>query len=199
MDIKKIIKFNKIDSSEEKTIVANNDGNIVTSSNKIDGVISGSTAEEKDMTNNEKKIAGPSFFSRIFKKGIFNKKSKVETEPIPIKEKKKLNLEINFKNLDVKSMFFQTEDFWFRRYRIIIATLFFAVVAGGTYFLYQELYNSGWSESEKQQYINSQKKEVTFSEDKFDGVLEEIELRKKMSESGSKNVNNIFKTIEEEK
>lgn len=107
-------------------------------------------------------------------------------------------LQFEFKSKKIKTI--QAEDVlneiksgWFKYYQKVFIVVFVLTIAGGGYIWYSSLYNSQWSEFQKQQYIDSQQKKESFNENNFKEIIKVIDDRKNIYEGESMEVKDIFK------
>jgi len=98
-----------------------------------------------------------------------------------------INMKVETKKLAQKTIFF------FRGKDKLIAPIIFLACIGYCIFLwYSYVYNSQWSENQKQEYKNNQGKEIVFDEKKFNNVVASIENRQTEFNKKVDNVNDIF-------
>ena len=64
----------------------------------------------------------------------------------------------------------------------------------GGYVWQQNLYGSGWSAEKKQEYINTQNKNVIFKENDFQKILDDIQTRTNENTKEYQPIKDIFKT-----
>jgi hypothetical protein len=100
---------------------------------------------------------------------------------------------ISLKNIDAAKasaglfLFFQKNVRWF-----FFAAIFGAILYGG--FVWRKcVYNSGWSESKKQEYIKSKDKGAVFNKSAFEGMVAEKERREREAEKKSEGITDIFR------
>lgn len=78
-----------------------------------------------------------------------------------------------------------------RRWIVLFAAL--ALLAYCAFLWYQYIYNARWSDSKKQEYIQTKAKEVVFDENKFDEVVNELERRESESKNNLASPRDIFR------
>ncbi len=98
-------------------------------------------------------------------------------------------------NFDLKSIFGKISSIWMRFYQLVFIVFFLAMAGIGVYFWYVSLYRSGWSEEKKNQYISTKQTEVSFKEDDFKTLMQEIENRKAGYKNKLPPIKNIFEPL----
>ncbi|MEK7598308.1 MAG: hypothetical protein AAB487_01080 [Patescibacteria group bacterium] len=88
--------------------------------------------------------------------------------------------------LDKISTFLKEKSRWI----LFFIFLFFMGYSAYLWNIY--IYNSTWSESRKQEYINTKEKEAIFKKDKFRSVIDETRNRKANYQKNIEDVPNIF-------
>lgn len=83
-------------------------------------------------------------------------------------------------------LFFASKIIW-----IFIILLIFSI-ACLAYIWYFFVFNAGWSEGKKQEYLNTHGKEVILDEKKFNSVIAEFSKRKENQNFTREAVKNIF-------
>jgi len=81
---------------------------------------------------------------------------------------------------------------WRKIHRILFFGLLFAAVILGGYIWQQNLYGKGWSAERKQEYINTQSKEVIFKEENFQKALDNISSRNDENSKKYQPIKDIF-------
>ncbi|MFH0969064.1 MAG: hypothetical protein V1804_00985 [Patescibacteria group bacterium] len=99
-----------------------------------------------------------------------------------------------FKNnyLDPKKIMGVCSAFWNNHSKLIFAIFSFAIIFLGTFFWYRIIYKSDWSSEEKEQYKNSQNKEVQLKDKELKLIIEEIDRKKSVYGEPAKEYKNIF-------
>ncbi|MCX6763308.1 MAG: hypothetical protein NTZ97_01050 [Candidatus Moranbacteria bacterium] len=92
----------------------------------------------------------------------------------------------------IKNLFKNLPIFIRKRRKLILFSIFLLLLGCSAYQWYRYVYNFGWSEAKKQEYINSKEKMTTFDEEKFNQVIQEIEKRKAEEKIKIENIPNIF-------
>jgi len=82
---------------------------------------------------------------------------------------------------------------WKKIHTILFFILLFAAIFSGGYIWQQNLYGEGWSIEKKQEYMNTQNKNVIFKENDFQKVLDNISLRKDENSKEYQSMKDIFK------
>lgn len=84
-------------------------------------------------------------------------------------------------------------NFLAKKNRIFLLLFSLILLGYYGYLGYSHLYHPGWSEDEKQIYIQSRNEEnINFNEDKFDKVISEIANRKNNFQKSVENIPDIF-------
>ena len=112
-------------------------------------------------------------------------------------KKKLFKFKFDKNSFNVKKPVRKVFSFWIKHRKAIFIIILLAVCGAGIYLFYKNLYEERWSHEDEIQYINSQRQDVNFKEDKFRKVMEEIERRERAYESEFQPVNNIFKPLGE--
>jgi hypothetical protein len=97
-------------------------------------------------------------------------------------------IKLNYFKNRIKKLFF----WWIENSNFIFIILFSALSAYGAFLMYQGLYNSNWSNDQKNVYISSQQKNVQFKEDFFVEIISEINRRRSEYEKEVSFGSNIF-------
>ena len=82
---------------------------------------------------------------------------------------------------------------WQKIHMMLFFVLLFTVIVFGGYIWQQNLYSAGWSAEKKQEYINTQGREVIFKENDFQKVLDDISSRKDENSKEYQPIKDIFK------
>lgn len=83
----------------------------------------------------------------------------------------------------IKSIASSAGNFWLSHYSSAFVLALLATTVLGGYIWYQTTYRSAWSGEQKDEYMNSQHRDVTFQEQRFRDMLSIIEKRKNSFES----------------
>ena len=109
-------------------------------------------------------------------------------------------MKINFKLFSNNASNFSKEKIvgliahiWKKIHTILFFVLLFLAIVFGGYIWQQNLYGAGWSTERKQEYTNTQNKEVIFKGDDFQKVLDDIQARKEENSKEYKPIKDIFK------
>ena len=113
-------------------------------------------------------------------------------------ERKLFKFRFKFKkgNLNVKKPAGKFFYFWIKHNKATFIIALLAVCGVGLYLFYKNLYEEQWSQEDKIQHINSQRREVNLKEDKFKKVMEEIRRKEDAYKIEFQPVNDIFKLLE---
>ena len=84
--------------------------------------------------------------------------------------------------------------FWQKIYKIIFFILLLCMIALGAYFWQKNLLGEAWSAEKKQEYLDSQNKDVIFKENDFKKALIDIEMRKNGDTDNQEIIKDIFKS-----
>lgn len=103
-------------------------------------------------------------------------------------------LKIKKTGADIKKFLASAASFWISRQQFVFIALVIASAVLGAYFWCRNIYWSGWSEEQKQNYSASQGREINLKEEEFKKVLAEIENRQNLFESEYQPVKDIFKS-----
>jgi len=98
--------------------------------------------------------------------------------------------------LSLKKTAIKIFQFWAKRREIFFIVVSLMVFGLGLYFSYISLYKNPWNEEKKSQYISSQRQEISFQEEKFKQVIEEINRKKETCQKDFPPVKDIFKPLE---
>lgn len=112
-------------------------------------------------------------------------------------KKKLFEFKFEKSDLNVKKLTGKVFYFWIKHRKAIFIVMLLAVCGMGIYLFYKNLYKERWSKEDEIQYINSQRRDVNFKEDKFKKVIEEIERKASAHESEFQPVNDIFRPLGE--
>ena len=82
---------------------------------------------------------------------------------------------------------------WQKIHMLLFFVLLFAAIIFGGYIWQQNLYGEGWSAERKQEYTNTQNREVLFKENDFQKVLDDIQARKDENAKEYQPIKGIFK------
>jgi hypothetical protein len=83
--------------------------------------------------------------------------------------------------------------FLLKKNRIFLVIISVAIFGYCAYLWYNYLYQPGWSEAQKQAYIESRQEEkVVFNKNKFNKVISELENRKNNFQKSVENIPDIF-------
>ena len=83
--------------------------------------------------------------------------------------------------------------FWNRFFKLFLTLFFLGVAAWGGYLWYFNLYNSQWSEAEKNTFLNTQSKETDFKKDILEKVIRKIDESQEKFNQETLPAKNIFK------
>lgn len=103
----------------------------------------------------------------------------------------KFDIKIDSK-MDLKQITETASDVW---QKIHMSLFFFALliaIAIGGYVWKQNVYSGEWSNIKKQEYLNTQNKEVIFKENDFQKISEDILLRKEENTKEYQPMKDIF-------
>jgi len=96
----------------------------------------------------------------------------------------------NFSNEKIVSLI---AHIWQKIHMMLFFVLLFVAIVFGGYIWQQNLYGAGWSAERKQEYMNTQNKEVIFKENDFQKVLDDIQARKDENAKEYQPIKDIFK------
>jgi ammonia channel protein AmtB len=86
-----------------------------------------------------------------------------------------------------------SSGFLLEKNRLAMLIISFIAVGFCAYLWYSYIYNPSWSESRKQEYIESRKEEsVVFDKNNFNKVISETENRKNNFQKSTENIPDIF-------
>ncbi|MCK9379177.1 MAG: hypothetical protein M0P97_03490 [Candidatus Moranbacteria bacterium] len=88
-----------------------------------------------------------------------------------------MNILEQTKKIDIKNKIGKIFSIWMKYDNLIFVIFFATLSAYGAFIMYQSLYDSGWDENQKANYIASQQKNVQLKEDKFMEVVSEMKRR----------------------
>lgn len=111
-------------------------------------------------------------------------------------KKKLFELKFEKSDLNIKKLAGRVFYSWIKHRKAIFIIMSLAVCGTGIYLFYENLYEERWSQEDEIQYINSQRQNVNFKEDKFKKVMEEIERKERAYESEFQSVKDVFKPLE---
>lgn len=103
----------------------------------------------------------------------------------------KLNAEKNFK-LDIGSVGHFTGTIWNKSRTVIFFVLLVLSILTGGLIWRQSLLGAGWSQERKQEFLDSQNKNVEFKQQSYQKVTEQIEDRKNQSLEEYQPIKDIF-------
>jgi hypothetical protein len=85
--------------------------------------------------------------------------------------------------------------FWQKISKIVLVVFLGAMIFLGGYIWQKSLSGGAWSDEKKQEYLDTQNKEVILNESSFEKAFLNVEMRKKnISNDNTKVRKNIFKT-----
>lgn len=100
----------------------------------------------------------------------------------------------NLKKISPKNVGHFLGTLWRKTWKFILVLFFMGLVGFGAYFWYQIVYQSGWSETEKKQYLLKNYPERNLNLETFQKVIDLTEIRKRIFESDVRPEKDIFKT-----
>jgi hypothetical protein len=106
-----------------------------------------------------------------------------------------MNLKLNFKNANIfksGNLAGKLTFFWQKIHIWIFFVLLVAVIAFAFFVWQSSLNGSGWDQQRKQEYLNSQDKNIVFKENEFKKVIADIEKRFNHSTESYEPLRNIF-------
>ena len=104
----------------------------------------------------------------------------------------KFDIKIDSK-IDIKSIFKMASNVWKKIHTLLFFVALLIAIAFGGYIWKQNVYSGEWSNAKKQEYINSQNKEIIFKEADFKKVTNDIQARKNASENPYQPIKDIIK------
>lgn len=81
---------------------------------------------------------------------------------------------------------------WNKIHMMLFFLLLIGFIAAGWRIWQQSLSGAGWSQQKKQDYLNSQNKEITFKEKEFVKTIEDMEARQRARSEEYRSIKNIF-------
>jgi hypothetical protein len=96
-------------------------------------------------------------------------------------------------NIDIKHVAEVASRTWQKMHVLLFFVGLFIFIAIGGYIWKQNIYSGEWSNEKKQEYINTQNKEVIFKEDDFQKVFDDISSRKEENSKEYQPIKDIFK------
>jgi len=99
----------------------------------------------------------------------------------------------NSKKINPVNLIDATGTFWNNNYRIFFAVAFVVAFGLGGYFWYESLYQSAWSDQERENYKTAKDSGINFKENDFSGALDIIEKRKVEYVQEQSSLRDIFK------
>lgn len=93
-----------------------------------------------------------------------------------------------FQNMGGKAVIF-----WNRFFRLFLGMFFLGMMAWAGYIWYLNLYQGGWSEEEKNEFLNSQSNEMEFQRDLLGKVVRKIDASRAKFNQEILPAKNIFK------
>jgi hypothetical protein len=84
--------------------------------------------------------------------------------------------------------------FWLAHQLLLFITFVFLAAAAGGYYWYKFQFFSDWSAEQKQEYANTQGRDINLKEDEFRKMLDDIANRQKIFKSEHQTAKDIFKT-----
>lgn len=105
-------------------------------------------------------------------------------------------MNLNFKNFSpsaLKQFASFAAHLWHKLRTLLFFIFSLAIIALGVYIWQQSLFGKGWDDARKQEYINSQSRRVIFKEEEFGKILNDIQVRKNVSENQYQPSKDIFK------
>ena len=88
-------------------------------------------------------------------------------------------------------------QFWVEHREMFFIIVSLIIFGLGLYFSYVSLYKNAWNEEKKNQYISSQRQEISFKEKSFTRVVEKIDRKKENYQKDFSPVKDIFRPLEE--
>lgn len=110
-----------------------------------------------------------------------------------------MNLKFKFdskvnKKMDFESVVNFAGRLW-RKSRTFLFFLFLAAsIFGGGFIWQQSLSGSGWSQQRKQEFMDSQNKNVEFNQKPYQKIIEQIEIRSSVIAEEYRSVKDVFAT-----
>ena len=104
----------------------------------------------------------------------------------------KFDIKIDSK-IDIKSIFKMASNVWKKIHTLLFFVALLIAIAFGGYIWKQNVYSGEWSNAKKQEYINTQNKEVIFKEADFKNVSDDILSRKDENSKEYQPMKDIFK------
>lgn len=100
----------------------------------------------------------------------------------------------NFKksHFDSKVVLKYFFNFWENNFRIVFAISSLVILSAGVYLWYQSIFKSDWNSDKKNQYKNSQSREVELKENQFKNVIGEIDRKKNIYDGKNESIKDIF-------
>lgn len=96
------------------------------------------------------------------------------------------------KNIDFRGSAKKLFSVWENYNNVIFVVFFCALSAYGAFLMYQGLYNSEWSDEQKNEYMLSQQKSIRFDENKLMEIVSEADRRKNEYEKNVFSGGDIF-------
>ncbi len=87
-----------------------------------------------------------------------------------------------------------TGSFWQKIYKLVFFIFLFCMIALGGYIWQISLSGGTWSAEKKQEYLDSQNKDVVLKENDFKKALTDVEMRKTNNIENQEILKDIFKS-----
>ena len=95
--------------------------------------------------------------------------------------------------IDIKHIAEIISGAWKKIHTLLFFVFLLIFIAIGGYVWKQNVYSGEWSNARKQEYLNTQNKEVIFKENDFQKVSSDISLRKEENSKEYQPIKDIFK------
>ena len=108
----------------------------------------------------------------------------------------KNNMKFNIKfdsKIGIKHIAEIVSRIWQKTHMLLFFFVLLASIAIGGYIWKQNVYSGEWSNEKKQEYLNTQNKEVIFKENDFNKVVSDIRARKYENSKEYQQIKDIFK------